>query len=173
MPGFDDVDVSNALGHLVVQLSTHAIKTGELAKSTQETYEATSSYLQEMLKTQQEQKHTIEEQKQIIEAQAKELKKVTEKAQESIEEPPSKKPRLGDRERPASECGGSQSGQGHYLCYRCHRYCGKNAKQCEASIESLLTSSLVDLFSRVVIRGRTDERGELAEVTQEIALRGF
>ena len=31
----------------------------------------------------------------------------------------------------------------------------------------------MDLFSRVVIRGRIDERGELAEVTQEIARRGF
>ena len=159
MQSFDDV--TNSLGYLVVQLSAHAIKTGELAKSAQETYEATSSYLQEMLKTQQEQKKTIEEQKHIIEAQAKELKKVAEKAKESIEEPPSKKPRLGEREGPASECGGSQSGRGQYLCYRCHRYCGKNAKQCEASIESLLTSSLVDLFSRVVIRGRT---GELAEL---------
>ena len=157
----------------MVQLSAHAIKTGELAKSTQETYEATSSYLQEMLKTQQEQKQTIEEQKQIIEAQAKELKKVTEKAKESIEEPPSiRSPDSVTGRDAASECGGSQSGQGHYLCYRCHRYCGKNAKQCEASIESLLTSSLVDLFSRVVIRGGTDERG-MAEVTQEIARRGF
>ena len=164
MSGFDDV--SNALGYLVVQLSAHSIKAAEIAKSAQETYEAVSVYMQEQLRTQQEQKQTIEEQKQIIEAQATEL----EKAKESIEEPRPKKPRLGDRERPSSEFGGSQSGQGHYLCYRCHRYCGKNAKQCEASIESLLTSSLVDLFSRVV---RTDERGELAEVTQEIARRGF
>ena len=113
MPGFDDVN--NALGYLVVQLSAHSIKAGELAKSAKETYEATSIYLQEMLKNQQEQKQTIEEQKQIIEAQAKELKKVTEKATESIEEPPSKKPRLGDRERPASEFGGSQGGRGSYI----------------------------------------------------------
>ena len=41
MQSFDDV--TNALGFLVVQLSAHAIKAGELAKSTQETYEASSS----------------------------------------------------------------------------------------------------------------------------------
>ena len=78
-------------------------------------------------------------------------------------------PRL-DREKAPSEFGGSQEGggqggRGNYLCYRCHRYCGKNAKQCEASVESLLTSSVLDLFTRVVFRGKPDERGELAAVT--------
>ena len=31
----------------------------------------------------------------------------------------------------------------------------------------------MDLFTRVVIRGKVDERGELAAVTEEIARRGF
>ena len=90
MQSFDDI--TNSLGYLVVQFSAHAIKASELAKSSQETYEATSSYLQEMCKTQQEQKKLIEEQKHLIEAQAQKLKKVAEKATDSIEEPPSKPP---------------------------------------------------------------------------------
>ena len=52
-----------------------------------------------MVKTQQEQKKLIEEQKHLIEAQAQELKK----AKDSIDEPRSKKPRIVEKEGPASE----------------------------------------------------------------------
>ena len=146
MPGFDDVN--NALGYLVVQLAAHSIKTAEIAQNARETYETASVYMQEQLRA-------IQEQKQTIEKQEKELERVKEAlgialskeqmARESTGEPRPKMPRLGERERPPSEFGGSQGGGGqgglgNYLCYRCHRY-GKNAKQGEASIESLLTSS--------------------------------
>ena len=37
---------------------------------------------------------------------------------------------------------------------------------------AFLSSFLVDLYSRVAIRGQSDERGELNEVVQELAKRG-
>ena len=43
-------DVANSLGQLVVQISANAVRSNELAKSTQETYETTLNYLQEMRK---------------------------------------------------------------------------------------------------------------------------
>ena len=157
----------------MVQLLAHAIKAGELAKTTQETYEATSSYLQEMVKTQQEQKKLIEEQRHIIEVQAQELKKVAEKATDSIEEPPSKKPRTVEKEGPASEYGESQSGRGQYLCYRCHGSCGKSAKYCEVPLASLKGSSLIDLYSRIYVRKRQDVRREGEAVMEELRQRGL
>ena len=171
MQSFDDI--TNSLGYLVVQFWAHAIKASELAKSTQETYEATSSYLQEMVKTQQAQQKLIEEQKHIIEAQAQELKKVAEKATDSIEEPPSKKPRILEKEGPASEYGGPQSGRSQYLCYRCHGSCGKSAKYCAVPLASLKGSSLIDLYSRVYVRKRPDVRREGEAVMEELRQRGL
>ena len=120
-----------------------------------------------MVKTQQEQKKLIEEQKHIIEAQAQELKKVAETAKDSIEEPPSKKPRIGEKEGPASEYGGSQSGRGEYLCY------GKSAKYCEVPLASLKGSSLIDLYSRIYVRKRQDVRREGEAVMEELRQRGL
>ena len=75
-------DVANSLGQLVVQILANAVRSNELAKSTQETYETTLNYLQEMRKTQKAQQELIEEQKQRLE--------------EQTDEPPSKKLRTGE-----------------------------------------------------------------------------
>ena len=101
-------------------------------------------------------------------ARMKETKESTE-----AEEPPSKKSRIGDKDGPVSEYGGSQSGRGQYLCYRCHGNCGKSAKHCEVPLASLKGSSLIDLYSRVYVRKRPDVRREGEAVMEELRQRGL
>ena len=170
-------DCLNELGLGVVQLAAFAEKAAELVSSSRDACERVSAFLQKQ-SLEVNTLRILRQGHQAVLQENTELKKELARLKEAnestnVEEPRPKRPRVGDKEKAPSEWGGSQGGPGQYICDRCHRYCGKNAKQCEASIESLLTSSLVDLYSRVVIRGRNDERGELAEVIQEIARRGF
>ena len=159
-------DVANSLGQLVVQISANAVRSNELAKSTQETYETTLNYLQEMRKTQKAQQELIEEQKQRLE--------------EQTDEPPSKKLRTGEpwaksrKDTARSEYAESQvESQSGFLCYRCHKHCGSSAKNCEVEIPDLEMSSVLDLYTRVAHRGKNDERNEFDKVVQEFGRRGY
>ena len=159
-------DVANSLGQLVVQISANAVRSNELAKSTQETYETTLNYLQEMRKTQKAQQELIEEQKQRLE--------------EQTDEPPSKKLRTGEpwaksrKDTARSEYAESQvESQSGFLCYRCHKHCGSSAKNCEVEIPDLEMSSVLDLYTRVAHRGKNDERNEFDKVVREFGRRGY
>ena len=134
-------DCLNELGLGVVQLAAFAEKAAELVSSSRDACERVSAFLQEqslevntLRILRQGHQAVLQENTELKRelARMKEAKESTE-----VEEPRPKRPRVGDKEKAPSEWGGSQGGPGQYLCYRCHRYCGKNVKQCEASIESL------------------------------------